>query len=119
MQALADTMTPGRKAGCTVHLCEAPGAFVAATNQFVQTELRYLDWQWKALTLSPYHVGNDAAAMVEDDALIVQTKSNWHFGRDKSGVLPVAEADPDHSNGYGQFQRENALSHWQCVETLA
>jgi hypothetical protein len=90
MQALADTMTPGRKAGCTVHLCEAPGAFVAATNQFVQTELRYLDWQWKALTLSPYHVGNDAAAMVEDDALIVQTKSNWHFGRDKSGVLHVA-----------------------------
>ena len=94
VHALANTAHMSRKAGCSVHLCEAPGAFVAATNQYVRTELGYLDWQWRAMTLSPYHVGNDAAAMVEDDALLVQTKPNWHFGRDKSGAPPPARLGP-------------------------
>lgn len=87
-QALRRTEDPNRWAGVTVHLCEAPGAFVAATNHFIRTKVDYLDWDWRALTLSPYFVGNDSAAMVEDDALIVQTKPNWHFGSDESGSSP-------------------------------
>ena len=87
-QTLADSPAqPGRKACCSVHLCEAPGAFIAATNHFLKTRAPWLDWDWRALTLNPYYEGADAIAMVEDDALIVQTKGNWHFGRDKSGAL--------------------------------
>eukprot|EP00892_Ulva_mutabilis_P007493 jgi/Ulvmu1/5115/UM021_0132.1 len=86
-QALRRTEDPHRWAGATVHLCEAPGAFVSATNHFIRTKVEYLDWDWRALTLSPYFVGNDSAAMVEDDALIVQTKPNWHFGSDGSGDI--------------------------------
>lgn len=84
-QALRRTEDPNRWTGVTVHLCEAPGAFIAATNHFIRSKVEYLDWDWRALTLSPYFVGNDAAAMVEDDALIVQTKPNWNFGSDESG----------------------------------
>jgi cap2 methyltransferase len=87
--ALANTPDFRRKAGATVHLCEAPGAFIAATNHFLKTRVQYLDWHWRALTLNPYYEGADAAAMVEDDALIVQTKANWHFGKDRSGAHQV------------------------------
>lgn len=85
-KALGDTEQPERKAVATVHLCEAPGAFISAVNHFQHNVLKYLDWDWRALTLSPYFAGNDAAEMLKDDALIVQTAPNWHFGKDESGA---------------------------------
>lgn len=70
----------------TVHLCEAPGAFVAACNHYVRTERERLEWDWRAITLNPYWEGNDEAAMVTDDALIAQTESRWSWGEDTSGA---------------------------------
>ena len=84
--ALADKPDEARKAAATVHLCEAPGAFIAATNHFVRRMCPGIDWQWRAMTLNPYYEGADAIAMVEDDALIAQTKQNWHYGADRSGA---------------------------------
>lgn len=84
---LGDTDQPDRKTCATVHLCEAPGAFIAAINHYKHHAAKFLDWDWRALTLSPYFAGNDTAEMLKDDALIVQTSLNWQFGRDESGVL--------------------------------
>ena len=87
--ALGDTEQPDRKACATVHLCEAPGAFIAACNHYKNHFAKFLDWDWRALTLSPYFAGNDTAEMLKDDALIVQTSLNWHFGQDESGECPL------------------------------
>jgi len=54
----------------TLHLCEAPGAFVCATNHFIKMERPTWNWDWRAVTLNPYFEGNDAGAMIDDDALI-------------------------------------------------
>jgi cap2 methyltransferase len=85
-QAFGDVGDMMRRAGATVHLCEAPGAFICATNHYVHTVAPWMIWEWCAMTLNPYYEGADAISMVEDDALIVQTKPNWFFGRDNSGA---------------------------------
>ena len=78
----------GHPATVTVHLCEAPGAFVCATNHFLRTERPWMEWQWVAMTLNMYHEGQDTTEMVDDDRLLVQTKDNWYFGPDNSGAPP-------------------------------
>ena len=54
----------------TMHLCEAPGAFICATNHFIKMERPSWNWDWRAVTLNPWYEGNDQGAMIDDDALI-------------------------------------------------
>ena len=76
----------------TAHVCEAPGAFIAATNHYLRLHRRSeLDWRWMALSLNPYFEGNDLGAMIDDDALIMQTYKRWYFGRDNSGNILVQD----------------------------
>eukprot|EP00047_Mylnosiga_fluctuans_P021933 m.111139 g.111139 ORF g.111139 m.111139 type:complete len:967 (+) comp9081_c0_seq2:644-3544(+) len=76
----------------SVHVCEAPGGFIAATNHYLrQQHGSELDWDWCGLTLNPYFEDNDNAAMVEDDKFILETFPHWYFGRDDSGNIMNAE----------------------------
>ncbi|GLC36263.1 cap2 mRNA methylation [Pleodorina starrii] len=77
----------GKAGVVSVHLCEAPGAFIAATNHFVHTHRPDWRWDWMAVSLNPYFEGNDKAAMIEDDALISATQHKWCFGADNSGDI--------------------------------
>ena len=83
----AQCARPDQPAVMTAHVCEAPGAFICATNHFVRTKMKGFDWGWVGLTLNPYHEGNDLGAMVDDDALIKETMGNWCFGKDNSGDI--------------------------------
>ncbi|CAH1786863.1 unnamed protein product [Owenia fusiformis] len=79
----------------TLHLCEAPGAFVCALNQFWKTSgdesglpiKRNLDWTWLASTLNPWYEGTDLGIMIDDDRLLKDTVPNWHFGDDSIGDM--------------------------------
>jgi hypothetical protein len=51
----------------TVHLCEAPGAFICALNHWLKTNRAHWAWEWMATSLNPYYEGNDQFAMNDDD----------------------------------------------------
>ncbi|XP_053304402.1 cap-specific mRNA (nucleoside-2'-O-)-methyltransferase 2 [Spea bombifrons] len=69
----------------TIHLCEAPGAFVASLNHYLKTQALNCDWNWVANTLNPYHEANDGLVMITDDRLIANTLPWWFFGPDNTG----------------------------------
>lgn len=71
----------------SVHLCEAPGAFIASLNHFLKSRHHGLEWDWVASTLNPYYEGHDLAAMLDDDRFVLQTLPHWHFGADGTGDL--------------------------------
>lgn len=71
----------------SVHLCEAPGAFISALNHFLQTSRLYCDWSWAANTLNPYHEANARSCMIADDRLIAHTLPWWFFGSDNTGDI--------------------------------
>ncbi|BFZ19939.1 hypothetical protein BsWGS_22978 [Bradybaena similaris] len=76
-----------RKDFLSVHLCEAPGAFVTSLNYYLQQNGSNLIWDWRATTLNPYYEGNVMGEMVADDRLIRHTHSQWFFGSDDSGDI--------------------------------
>uniref|UniRef100_W5K6H4 Cap-specific mRNA (nucleoside-2'-O-)-methyltransferase 2 n=1 Tax=Astyanax mexicanus TaxID=7994 RepID=W5K6H4_ASTMX len=71
----------------SVHLCEAPGAFIAALNHFLQTSGLHCDWNWVANTLNPYHEANERNSTIADDRLIAHTLPWWFFGSDDTGDI--------------------------------
>lgn len=73
----------------TVHLCEAPGAFITALNHYVKTHesTHYCDWSWAANTLNPYHEANEGSTTIADDRLIANTLPWWFFGSDNTGNI--------------------------------
>ncbi|XP_072516542.1 cap-specific mRNA (nucleoside-2'-O-)-methyltransferase 2 [Salminus brasiliensis] len=71
----------------SVHLCEAPGAFIAALNHFLQTSGLHCDWNWVANTLNPYHEANGRSCTIADDRLIAHTLPWWFFGSDDTGDI--------------------------------
>ena len=92
----------------TVHVCEAPGAFICATHFYynqrynIHTSHSFQrQWDWTGLSLNPYYEGNDQAAMVDDDRFIIETLDRWYFGVDNSGNI----LDIDNIRGLWQRAR--------------
>nr|XP_012224181.1 PREDICTED: cap-specific mRNA (nucleoside-2'-O-)-methyltransferase 2 isoform X1 [Linepithema humile] len=75
------------KSFTSVHLCEAPGAFVAALNHWFKTNKPSVQWDWLATTLNPYYEGNSYDTMIADDRLIRHTLKQWCFGANNTGDI--------------------------------
>jgi len=71
----------------TVHLCEAPGAFVTSLNHALVSSFPDTNWKWLATTLNPHYEGNNLGFMINDDRFILGCLDNWEFGTDNTGDL--------------------------------
>ncbi|KAJ8985105.1 hypothetical protein NQ317_019791 [Molorchus minor] len=71
----------------SLHLCEAPGAFVCALNHYLVSNYPDIQWNWLANTLNPNYEGNELSQMIPDDRFIRYTLDNWHFGMDLTGDI--------------------------------
>ncbi|XP_063907109.1 cap-specific mRNA (nucleoside-2'-O-)-methyltransferase 2 [Zophobas morio] len=80
-----DAISSGRFS--SVHLCEAPGAFVSALNHFMASHDLGLQWEWYANSLNPDYEGNSLQEMIPDDRLVRHTYQNWYFGTDWTGNI--------------------------------
>ncbi|KAL3871621.1 hypothetical protein ACJMK2_039608 [Sinanodonta woodiana] len=76
-----------KQALLTVHLCEAPGAFVTSLNHYLQCQGFTGNWEWRASTLNPHYEGNHRGQMIDDDRFIKSTVDKWYFGKDNTGNL--------------------------------
>jgi len=75
----------------SVHLCEAPGAFVTSLNHALSVSHPGTTWTWLATTLNPHYEGNDLGYMINDDRFIMGSLDNWFFGEDDTGDLLARE----------------------------
>ncbi|CAO1331886.1 unnamed protein product [Diamesa hyperborea] len=71
----------------SVHLCEAPGAFIAALNHYLKLNHPDVEFSWRATTLNPYYEGNSIGNTILDDRFIYHTLKNWFFGEDYDGNI--------------------------------
>lgn len=70
----------------SVHLCEAPGAFITSLNHWLKTNTIF-NWNWLATTLNPYYEENSLSRMINDERFIRHTLDHWYFGKDNTGNL--------------------------------
>nr|XP_028581893.1 cap-specific mRNA (nucleoside-2'-O-)-methyltransferase 2 [Podarcis muralis] len=91
----------------SVHLCEAPGAFIASLNHYLKSHRIPCDWNWVANTLNPYHEANDTLMMIMDDRLIANTLPWWYFGPENTGDVMTLK----HLTGLQQFISNMATVH--------
>lgn len=71
----------------SLHLCEAPGAFITSLNHYLKSNHQNIEWKWVANTLNPYYEGNSPSNMISDDRFMFHTLNNWDFGVDNTGNL--------------------------------
>ncbi|XP_053988812.1 cap-specific mRNA (nucleoside-2'-O-)-methyltransferase 2 [Hylaeus volcanicus] len=82
-----DRINNSNKCFKSIHLCEAPGAFVTSLNHWLKTNVPSIQWDWIATTLNPYYEGNPSSMMIDDDRFIRHTLTHWCFGEDNTGNL--------------------------------
>ncbi|KAK4327078.1 hypothetical protein Pmani_002452 [Petrolisthes manimaculis] len=75
----------------TLHLCEAPGAFITALNHYLVLNKPNMKWQWLGSTLNPYYEGTPLDQCITEDRFIYLTRDHWLFGRDNTGDLTKLE----------------------------
>ncbi|XP_058463306.1 cap-specific mRNA (nucleoside-2'-O-)-methyltransferase 2 [Malaya genurostris] len=76
-----------KKQFASVHLCEAPGAFITGLNHYLKLNHPETTWRWFANTLNPYYEGNCLGNMIADDRFIFHTMDSWCFGEDSTGDI--------------------------------
>eukprot|EP00039_Didymoeca_costata_P006145 m.87788 g.87788 ORF g.87788 m.87788 type:complete len:1026 (-) comp13129_c2_seq6:2002-5079(-) len=120
----------------TVHLCEAPGAFIAATNHYLRQIFRDdLRLEWTGLSLNPFYEDNDPEAMIDFDSFIMNTLPNWYFGSDDKGDIrssvnirglkqdirnaDIVTADGSIDCSVDPNEQENIVAHLHYCEMVA
>ena len=64
------------------HLCEAPGTFINALNNYIRTKTSYTDFEWVAQSLHPR-----LADIKDTYGLIKRHPTRWNWGADGTGDI--------------------------------
>lgn len=64
------------------HLCEAPGTFINALNNYIRTKTAYTDFDWMAQSLHPR-----LADIKDTYGLIKRHSERWDWGADRTGDI--------------------------------
>ncbi|NBP59173.1 hypothetical protein EBU71_22000, partial [bacterium] len=64
------------------HLCEAPGTFINALNNYIRTKTNYADFDWMAQSLHPR-----LADIKDTYGLIKRHSERWDWGADRTGDI--------------------------------
>ncbi|CAG5112145.1 Oidioi.mRNA.OKI2018_I69.chr2.g6391.t3.cds [Oikopleura dioica] len=88
-ELIADSPNVGKGGFNSLHLCEAPGAFISALLQYWASEYRRYNYfpDWRAATLNPHHEESDPGAVIRVDTLILEFPHRWVFGTDNTGNI--------------------------------
>ncbi|GBM43981.1 Cap-specific mRNA (nucleoside-2'-O-)-methyltransferase 2 [Araneus ventricosus] len=86
----------------SLHLCEAPGAFISALNSYLCCYYRSICWVWLANTLNPYYEDLNIKDVICDDRLLFPTLKYWFFGKDNTGDI----TNPNYSKDLQEFISE-------------
>lgn len=84
----------------TFHLCEAPGAFISATNHALCTVDPDINFEWYAQSLNPNSCKNQSQypSMLEDQyGMIFNNRQRWLFGTNGTGDI----TNVDNIKSYG------------------
>lgn len=91
------------------HLCEAPGSFIDATNNFIQTKTNIRNFNWHAQSL------NVRNAMINDQLGIVKRNRNrWDWGDDNTGDITNLENIRYYALKYGSQTQKLHLVTSDC-----
>ncbi|XP_065837285.1 cap-specific mRNA (nucleoside-2'-O-)-methyltransferase 2-like isoform X2 [Oscarella lobularis] len=102
----------------TVHLCEAPGAFITSLNHYIKShcssEIR--EWKWRATTLNPYCESHSLNSMIPTNEFITRTYENWYFGVDNTGDLMKWENVSELTTGHDVINLVTADGSVDCLD---
>lgn len=68
------------------HLCELPGGFISAINNYIYSKTKFKEFKWMAQSLHP---GN--AQIGDQKGIYERHRDNWSFGADGSGDITKVE----------------------------
>lgn len=68
----------------SLHICEAPGKFIMAVNNFVRTKTKIKDFKWRANSLNFEVAGR---GLKDQYGYIKKYPHNWLFGEDNTGDI--------------------------------
>jgi hypothetical protein len=77
-------LVPKNKKGTfhSFHICEAPGTFINALNNYINTKTQYQNYEWNSQSLNP------KVAMIKDQfGLIRRHPERWDYGADQTGDI--------------------------------
>jgi 23S rRNA U2552 (ribose-2'-O)-methylase RlmE/FtsJ len=72
----------------TLHICEAPGKFIAGTNHYIKTKTNIQDFKWNANSLNPQYRKDGFKDMY---GYMKKYPNNWLWGKDKTGDITKVE----------------------------
>ncbi|KAF8773462.1 Cap-specific mRNA like protein [Argiope bruennichi] len=113
---------PGNETFNSLHLCEAPGAFISALNCYLCCYHPSVCWEWLANTLNPYYEDLNIKNVVCDDRLLFPTLRHWFFGKDNTGDITnpsYAKELQEYISGKDLFNLVTADGSVDCTEDPA
>jgi len=68
------------------HICEAPGTFINALNNYIRTKTSYTDFDWMAQSLNP-----KTAKIADTYGLVERHPDRWDWGATRTGDITQVE----------------------------